>query len=163
MQVWILEAGSLAEGDSVLGVYAEQELAHPAFEREARQLLQTAAAFHAKFNPHKDSPVDVAEQDEDGSLRLYAAGDYVTLTPHDVVTSASGPTVGSRSVGSSALPPELERSTCRSSGTSSSSTADRHSHSSSGRPTANLPQLPGRVVLWIASITCSFTIAGLSR
>jgi hypothetical protein len=90
MQVWIMEAGSAHEGGNILGVYAVPELAYPDFEREASRLLETAAAFNAKFNPHKDSPVDVAERGEDGSLQLYAAGDYVTLTPHEVVTAASG-------------------------------------------------------------------------
>jgi hypothetical protein len=88
MQVWIMETGSAHEGGNVQGVYAAPELAYPDFEREARQLLQMAAAFNATFNPHRGSPIDVAEKGDDGSLRLQAAGDYITLTPHNVVVAA---------------------------------------------------------------------------
>lgn len=100
MQVWIMEAGEIGEGGRIVGVYAEKDLAHGDFKREAMDL-------NDRFT---GEPLDAVEHGEDGSLYLHAGCDYLSLVPHAVVTTASAPAGSGSAALNPATQPELEAS-----------------------------------------------------
>jgi hypothetical protein len=65
--VWILSKGEHHEGGSVLGVFAERDLARGQFVIEAQNM-----AF----------AIDDARQEDDGSIHLDAGCDWLALEPH---------------------------------------------------------------------------------
>ena len=74
-EVWILEEGEDYEGGRVLGVYGTKEAAFADFAAQA-------ASLHGRFS----MGIDQAEQSADGSLRLHSGCDWLTLTPHAIIT-----------------------------------------------------------------------------
>jgi hypothetical protein len=72
MQIWILSKGERHEGGSILGVYADRDLARGAFLTEARIL-------DGMFG------ISDAQQDDDGALHLEGGCDWVSLEPHAVI------------------------------------------------------------------------------
>jgi hypothetical protein len=86
MEVWILESGEVSEGRRLRGVFASKDLARSDFEQIAERMIKDNARFNAKFNPHKKSPIDLAEQSDNGSLTLRAGCQIVFLYPTTVVT-----------------------------------------------------------------------------
>lgn len=76
--VWILETGEDSEGGRILGVYGSKDAAFADFATEAADL-------HGRF---AGRGIDEADQrQEDGSLYLHAGCDWLSLTPHEVITA----------------------------------------------------------------------------
>lgn len=73
MQVWTLMKGEMHEGGSIIGIYADRDLARGQFATEAQ-------------NMHFG--IDGARQDDDGSIHLEAGCDWLSLEPHDVINRA---------------------------------------------------------------------------
>lgn len=86
MEVWVLESGEFPGNLGLKGVYASKDLARPDFERIAARMVEDHARFNAEFNPHKKSPIDLAQQSADGSLILRTGCDVVSLYPTQVIT-----------------------------------------------------------------------------
>ena len=73
--VWILSTGEFNEGGRILGVYLDRELARGALVDQAQQL-------HDRFT------ISDARQDHDGTLHVEGGCDWITLSPHAVITAA---------------------------------------------------------------------------
>lgn len=71
--VWVLSAGEMHEGGTVLGVYATKDLAKGPF---------TQAALNIPF------AIDQAWQDDDGAVHAEGGCDWVSLEPHPLITRA---------------------------------------------------------------------------
>jgi hypothetical protein len=69
--VWILSTGEDHEGGTVLGVYADRDLARGHFTTEANNM---------------SFAIDDARQDDNGSIHLHAGCDWLALEPHPLVT-----------------------------------------------------------------------------
>lgn len=73
MQIWILMKGELSEGGEVLDVFADRDVARGRFLTEALTIDRTFGI--------RDAHLEV-----DGSLRIEGGCDWLSLTPHDVIT-----------------------------------------------------------------------------
>lgn len=69
--VWILSSGEDNEGGTVLGVYADRNVAKGPFAE---------AAHRIPFD------IDGAWQDDDGAVHAHGGCDWVSLEPHPVIT-----------------------------------------------------------------------------
>lgn len=69
--VWLLMQGEFGEGGTVLGVFADRELAKGQFVDAAARL------------PFR---IDDAKQEDDGSIRLSAGCDWLSLEPHPLTS-----------------------------------------------------------------------------
>jgi hypothetical protein len=72
--VWVLSQGEDHEGGTVLGVFANKEIAKGPFMEAAQNI---------PFD------LDGAWQDETGAVRAHGGCDWVSLEPHQVITQAA--------------------------------------------------------------------------
>jgi hypothetical protein len=70
---WILEAGEFGGGGTILGVYLDRDLAAGRFITEAQEMGQ-------RFG------IDSVEEAMDGEIAVESGCDWLTLTPHTVIT-----------------------------------------------------------------------------
>lgn len=72
--VWLLESGEMHEGGVVLGVYLDRGLARGRFIAEAQGMGRIFG-------------IDNVDQAMDGGITVEAGCDWLTLTPHTVITT----------------------------------------------------------------------------